>query len=707
MYKPYKFLSFLFVGLLSVMVFFSSCDKDDDDTPTDEIQLLSFGPSPALRGGTLQIIGTNLDKVSAVILPDNIEVASFDSKTPEKIELTIPEETVEGHIVLKTPEGDITSLTILTISEPIVLASFSPDVVKPGDMLTISGDYLNLINTVIFSNDVAIGDTAFVAHTRETIEVAVPENAQTGTIAVSNGEPVPIVVESETELGIVLPVISDMAPNPVKAGSMLTITGSDLDLVRVMKFVGTSAVTSFASQSETTIEVVVPSDAHDGNLVVGVASLVEVTSENELVMVVPQISGIAPNPVKNGEDLTLSGTDLDLVTAVTFTGDTNGSISSASETELVVNVPLDAVEGAVTLHTAADKSVASADVLTLVVPTITGFSPGEGQFGDEITITGTDLDLVTSVIFGGDISATPNMVAGDMLTVNIPVGSATGVLSVVTGNGTVVTSDTEFTLGLSTNAVINNMPTLASIGQMISIEGESLDELNEVIFPGEVPATMFGQKTATLIEVFVPEGTSTGVGNIKFITFTGEEFFSPEINIQGVDPVVDPSLVFFNFDGLDSWWGDTGGIENDPELSLDGSNYFRVNGDLSGWTGFFWRNGGDNFPGATIGSDIDGYVFKFDINVLEPITGGVIQWRLKGSDGDYWHRWNPWEGTGSFSTDGWVTVTIPLNEFVDNFGWGSEVIPDLSNIDSDFGAAFNDGDSFVNICIDNVRFEAL
>lgn len=707
MNNPYKILSFLFVGLLSVMVFFSSCDKDDDDTPTDEIQLLSFGPSPALRGGTLQIIGTNLDKVTAVILPDNIEVSSFTTKTQERIELIIPEETVEGNIVLKTPDGDITSLTILTISEPIVLSSFSPETVKPGEMLTINGDYLNLITTVIFSADVAIGDTAFVTHTRQQIEVTVPETAQTGVVVVSNGAPVPILVESETELQVTLPGIATLSPNPIKAGSMLTISGTDLDLVKEIKFSGTGAVNSFESQSETAIEVMVPEDTHDGNVVLVAASLVEVSSADQLLMVVPQINSMAPNPVKNGEDLTIEGTDLDLVTAVTFGGDTNGTISSASETELVVSVPLDAVEGVVTLHTAAEKAVASADMLTLVVPTITGFDPAEGQFGDEITITGTDLDLVTSVIFGGDVSASPNSVASNMLTVNIPVGSATGLVSVVTGNGTVVTSENEFALGLSTNAVITNMPTLASIGQMISIEGESLDELNEVIFPGEVPATMFGQKTATLIEVFIPEGTSTGVGNIKFITFTGEEFFSPEINIQGVDPVVDPGLLFFDFDALGSWWGDAGGVENDPDLSLDGSSYFRVNESLSGWAGFFWRNGGDNFPGATIGTNIDGYVLKFDVNVLEPITGGVIQWRLKGSDGDYWHRWNPWEGTGSYSTDGWVTITIPLNQFVDNFGWGTEVVPDLNNIDSDFGAAFNDGDSYVNICIDNVRFEAL
>ncbi|MCB0585678.1 MAG: IPT/TIG domain-containing protein [Phaeodactylibacter sp.] len=702
MYRPYKILTYLSAGFLAFALLFSACKKDEE--ASTGVELFSFGPSPALRGGELKIIGANLDRVSAVVLPDNVNVTSFNTRTTELITLTIPEETVEGKIILKTPEGDITSISRLSISEPIILASFSPETARPGDLLTIQGDYLNLIRSVIFSSEVSVGDTLFVSQSKEKIEVKVPEAAQTGLIAVSNGEEEPIIVESEKELSVTVPQVLQLSPNPVKAGTVLTIQGTDLDLARQVGFEGTSVVTSFVSQSADKIEVNVPADAHDGKILLIPGSFVEVPSAEELIMVVPQITDISPNPVKNGENVTVTGADLDLVTRVVFGGNKVGAIlGGGTATEIRVKVPISATEDVVLFRTAAEKEVASAQALQLVRPVITGFTPSEARFGEEISIEGEDLDLVSSVIFTGAADAVPvNNALPNAATVDVPVGALTGPLTVVMINGTQVASAFDFNILLSTNAVITDMPAMAAPGDMISIVGENLDELNEVIFPGEVPATMFGQKTATLIEVFVPMGTATGVGNIKFITFDGEEFFSPPINIQGVDPVADPTLVFFNFDGLDSWWGDTGGIENDPGLSLDGSNYFRVNASLSGWTGFFWRNGGDNFPGAVVGAGIGDYVLKFDINVLEPITGGEFAWRLKGSDGDFWRPWKPWEGTGSFMTDGWITITIPLTEFLD----GGNQIPNLANITEDFGVAFNNGDSFVNVCIDNVRFEA-
>ena len=700
-----KIPTLLLVSFLTVGFLFTACKKDDDNGKSNKIELFSFGPSPALRGGELRFIGNNLDKVTAILLPDNVQVTTFTTKTSELIVITVPQEAVAGHVTLKTPEGDITSVSILTISEPIVLTSFSPAKVRPGETITLTGDYLNLIKTIIFNSNKMVGDTAFLSHSREKIELKLPAAAQTGFITLSNAaEPIPILIKSVTELEVTVPKANQLSPNPVKASTTLTIQGTDLDLTKEVAFEGGGRVSTFISQSATKIELAVPADAHDGKIKTVPASLVEIESATDLVMIVPSISSISPNPVKNGQNITVTGTDLDLVTKVTFGGGKAGAIlGGGTPTQITVKVPISATEDVVTFGTAAEKSVASSGVLQLIKPTVTSINPPDAKAGDVITLSGNDLDLVTTVKFTGGVQAAVNNATLNQATVTVPIGATTGPLTLMLKNASEVTIALQLNILLATNAVITSMPSMAAPGDMISIIGENLNELNEVIFPGNVSATMFGQKTATLIEVFIPLNVQLGMGNIKFITFTGEEFFSPSINIQGVDPVDDPALVFFNFDGLNGWWGDAGAIENDPALTLDGSSYFRVNQACSGWTGFFWRNGGDNFPGATIGTDISGYVFKFDINVLEPITGGEFAWRLKGSDGDFWRYWKPWEATGSYQTNGWITITIPLSEFSD----GGNPIPNLANIDSDFGVAFNNGDSFVNACIDNVRFEKL
>lgn len=712
MNKSYSLSALVLLLVMALGIsLFNGCKKDDDEPgDANRVVLSAFGPSPALRGGELTIIGKNLDRVTAVVLPENVDVTSFTTQTPTLIKLVIPEATQEGKIILESTDGDITSISELTISEPIEVTSFSPETVRPGDLLTIEGDYLNLITSIVFGVDQAVGDTGFVSQTKEKIEIIVPETAQSAPLqlhSLAEGGTMPIIVETETPLLVTTPVGVSMAPNPVKAGTVLTISGTDMDLTKQILFQGTDPVTVFESQSATSIELIVPENTHDGNVYLVPASGVQVPLETALEMTVPQITSFSPNPAKNGTNITVTGQDLDLIVSATFGGDRVGTIQGGgTATQITIGVPVDATEGSITFRTSADKDVVTSNALTLIEPQATTINPASAQFGDEITIEGTDMDLVSSVVFSGDITVSVNNATANMVAVNVPIGAVSGPLTLVMVNGSMVVQTVELELLLATNAVITGMPATAAPGDMISIVGTDLDEVNEVIFPGNVTATMFGQKTATLIQVFVPLATSTGVGNIKFITFAGEEFFSPEINIQGVDPIDDPNLVFFDFDALGLWWGDTGGVENDPALSLDGSSYYRANGSLSGWTGFFWRNGSDNFPGATIGTNIDDYVLKFDINVLEPITGGVFHWRLKdaGSEG-FWHRWAPWADSGSFSTNGWITVSIPLNEFTDNYGSGSATITDLTTITSDFGLAFNEGDSQVNVCIDNVRFE--
>jgi len=702
MSQIFKIKPLLLLVFLASLFVIEACKKDDD-TDANLIQLLSFGPSPALRGGDLRFIGSNLDKVTAIVLANNVEVNTFKTKTPELLVIVVPEATVDGKVVLKTPQGDIQTKTDLTISEPITITSFSPATARPGAVISIEGTYLNLIKSVTFTNKKIVLDTAFISQTKTKIEVKVPDDAKTGLIVISNGEVDPILVESETPLVVTLPVVTQVSPTPVKAGTALTIDGTDLDLTREVIFTGGSKVSSFSSASATQIVLNVPSDAKDGAIKLVVASLEEVTTAQEVVMSVPTITTIAPDPAKTGAAVTVSGVDLDLVTRVTFGGDKVGAVQSNTGTEMIVNVPADALDGAVTFSTAAGKTVTSSTALAMVKPSIATMSPTDIQVNNVLTVTGNDLDIVSKVIFTGGTESPVISASLTELTVNVPVGTASGPIRLVANNGDEVFSAVSITILASTSATITSMPASARPGEMIDIVGVNLDVVTGVVFPIDIPATMFGIKTETLIQVVIPMNAKTGNGTIKLITANGEIIESPVINIAGVDPVVDPNLVFFNFDALGYWWNDAGNVQNDPALSLDGSSYYYVDHNCNGWTGFFWRNGANNFPGATIGTNVSQYVLKFDINVLEPITGGEFAWRLKGSSGDFWYYWKPWESSGSYATNGWITITIPLTSFYA----GSTQISDLSTITEDFGVAFNNGASHVKACIDNVRFEQL
>jgi len=147
--KYNKIKAILLIPAVTLLLL-NSCDKSED--AGNQIRLDSFGPT-ALRGETIKFIGNNLDKVTAIILPVDVEIpaSSFQSRSSTLIEITLPDEAVKGgFITLKTPQGDIATKTALSILEPITIASISPATVRPGSTITITGTYLNLIKAVTF-----------------------------------------------------------------------------------------------------------------------------------------------------------------------------------------------------------------------------------------------------------------------------------------------------------------------------------------------------------------------------------------------------------------------------------------------------------------------------------------------------------------------------------------------------------------------------
>jgi len=619
--KSFQYILLAF--LIGAGIFIASCGKDDDTESSDPI-VLSYGPSPVLRGGELRFIGRNLDKVTMITLPSNIEIKNFASKSADLITIVVPQETVEGEVTVTTSIGTQEMKTRLTISEPIKITTISPLTARPGAKVTITGDYLNLIKSVVFPNKKA--QNVFVSQSREKLELLIPEDAQTGKIVLSNGMPDPILIESDSTLNVIAAKATKLSPIPVKAGATLTIEGTDLDLVKAVIFGGNNKVNAFISQTATKIEVLVPANAQDGNVNLEMASLVTTSSSEVLEMVVPTITGINPSSIQSNKPVVISGTHLDLVVQVKLGGDKSVNVSNTNESELTITVPSGTLSGNIILVTTNGSEISSANELTILasnVPEVTGY-PTKAKPGELITLTGTKMNLVT-----------------------------------------------------------------------------------DVIFPGNVKATTFGVKMLERIDVVVPFNVQKGYGRIKFMTIDNEVSETELINFVGVDNVKDPELVFFDFNGTgvkDAWWGAVK-IVNDNN-NVDGTSYGLLEGNFNGWTDLFWRNGSNNFPGATIGSNVNDYVVKFDINLVNPIDGGNLKFRLNGDEGDFWWTWGPaGPGASVATTAGWETITVPISAFKDNNGWGANSPTSMAVISKEFGMAFADGAANVKLYIDNVRFE--
>lgn len=693
----------LAVSLLMLAAMVISCDEDDNDGVGAQVELKSFGPS-VLRGGELKFIGNNLNKVTAIILPENVEIpaSSFKAQSATAITIDVPDEAVEGLVTLRTSDADITSKTSLSIVEPITIETISPNPVRPGAVITITGTYLNLISMVEFGGLQQV--TEFEEQSRTVLKVRVPDAAQTAPLLLSDDEEIPNVIESEIELAVTVPLSTTIAPNPVKAGSTLTITGTDLDLAVAVEFAGNQRVDSvdFVSVSASEIVLNVPTDADDGAVQLVAASSVKTSSETDLVMVIPTITGVvglSENIGKNGGMITVTGANLDLITGVTFGGGKQASVEDGgTASEITVKIPADATEGVVSFLTAANKSVPSPVSLSLVKPEITSFTPTTVQTADDpsITINGNHLDLVSKIIFSGGWEANVRSATSSQIVIPVTPGSVSGTFTLVTTNGTEVESLDPLNIVPDVPEVSG--PAEAFTGAFLTVTGTNLDVAADVIFPGEIKATVFGTKTATMMEVFVPATVAAGEGKIKFVTYKNEVYESPVITFKptGVEPIADPALIINDFDetghdlGWDNWNGNVE-LGNDANIGISGKYLHGKNSAAAAWT---WIWGCNHAALPKISVTTADHLFKMDIKITKAIPANAnFQMTFAGSRIDLGNL------GGTTPNGGWITITYDLADFAG--------LPATIPGSGDWGINLQAGTvDITGLYIDNIRFQA-
>ena len=407
MKKISKIFAMLVVALVGLSL--TACN-DGDDLSTDQygndISLQSFGPCPVLRGGTLYFYGTNLDQIESVNLPGADPITAYEilqSGYNSKISIQVPAEKCEpGQIVLKTKKGgEITSVSPITYREDIEITKFfvgneGTIVGNVGDVVTIKGDYLNLMHGVIFAGSDTIKEAEFVGHDRYTIQVKIPVEARTGVITLTDTLKDGTSLETKEELTINTPEATPIENRNIKAGEILSIKGSAFDQIASVKFEGATVdAADFKSQSATEITVAVPVKATDGTFYVVTKSGVEVPVGN-IITVVPTQLVATPNPVKNGAEITITGKDMDLITGIAFPNAKESKLNKVETTKVTSTVPEDAQKGDITLSLDNGKTVVVA--YTLVEPTVASCTPAAITAGEKTVIKGTDLDLVKSIL---------------------------------------------------------------------------------------------------------------------------------------------------------------------------------------------------------------------------------------------------------------------------------------------------------------------
>lgn len=570
--------SFLWLVLLLICstFAFTSCDRDDLNTDQygNEISVLSYGPNPVLRGGVLTFKGANLDQITEIDLPGAEAITSINVVTSGKnseINIEVPAEKCEpGIVTLKTAKnGEIKTLTPITYIENLKFTGFYVGENKEnlvgnvGDILTIEGDYLNNITSVIFANGATMDAESFKSQTRYQIQLVIPAEAGEGRFQISDGNNY---MYSEGALSINAPEIdanNAIGKSLIKAGETEVLRGTSLDQIASIELNGaTVEAADFKSQTASEITFIISSKVADGEITAVTKSGIRIPF-GEITTVVPSQLVATPSPIKNGEEITISGKDMDLITGIAFPNAKESKLNKVETTKVTSTVPEDAQEGDITLSLDNGKTVTVA--YTLVKPTVTACTPAAITAGERTIIKGTDLDLVASVTFPGDVEQTVEKFAAqnaNAIAVTVPAACAGTGFKLNLKNGTTINIDGQLSIKAATDPAIASVtPGEAIAGSTITITGKNFQNIQN-LYIGSYKVNRYTSRTNTEIVCQVPANAEVGTYKIVMEDPDGNKIEGPEFKVVPAEK--DIATITTNMDNsaikypYNFTWDDTG-----------------------------------------------------------------------------------------------------------------------------------------------------
>jgi hypothetical protein len=313
-------------------------------------------------------------------------------------------------------------------------------------------------------------------------------------------------------------------PMPITRGATMRVTGTKLNNVKEVLFPkGNQKLTpateyingEFSLQGSEEMTVTIPDQCVPGKLRLVTQSGDTVESASFITFAEEiKVSSIAPNPVHPGDIVTIKGEYVWNIGQVVFFDHVVVNAEDFmlnTRNEIQVQVPMEAKTGEVAYNDGSDGAENTViESLTVDAPKATAVSNANPEFGDEITITGENLDLVATIDFpsvpGVEFTAAEN---GKEIKVKVPANTVSG--SIVMTSAAGITTSVDITVPLATVSSTSPVKDVKA-GQTITIKGSKLDRIVEILLPAIDEPLVKGDFTqsATQISFVVPEGMGDG-----------------------------------------------------------------------------------------------------------------------------------------------------------------------------------------------------
>ena len=289
------------------------------------------------------------------------------------------------------------------------ILGFGPMPITRGETMRLTGTKLDKVRERLFpeGNQKLTPATTFIkgdftVQNSEEMTVTIPDLCVPGKLRVvtESGD----TIKSASSITFAEEVkVASFSPTSIHPGDILTIKGEYVWNIGQVVFFDHVTVDAedFVRNTRNEIQVRVPMEAKSGEVAYNDGSDgAENTVIGNLSVDAAKATGVSNANPEFNETITITGENLDLVTAIDFPAVADVSFTIINSSSIRVVVPANAVSGTVTLH-AASGLTTSVEIAVPLASVSSTDPMDDVKVGQTITITGDKLDRITKLLLPG------------------------------------------------------------------------------------------------------------------------------------------------------------------------------------------------------------------------------------------------------------------------------------------------------------------